>query len=467
MEGFTVDPRKTTPEEFERGLHDAKLVFNGTRVEFAEGETANVNVEDLPSGTDVVETNVNAKISCDQDQQTVSLDKSVGVSAVVVNGDSVTKLEVTQQVTLVGSADGDKELIQFSGSGEKQVTLTAGSLTLGQEGSTANAGKISVALTVQNQTSLTVKEGSYTLSDVTASTGGKIEVSNGNVAVDKLTLDGGNLTAENGQLTAQTMTLGKSSVISLGDAITQIATLVIDAIQDAVHTITGEMKTDSLQVKEGASSIIRIGTSTAQGDQENKAGRLEIAKNFIMKGLTFFLDPVYQNGTIADASKLSVASTSIDGKIAVGENSYAVLGSQGADADQKMIDDSGIAWDGTTNSALFVAQPVTITSTGGILVDKTATATSSIADGSVTFAANSVLVANARLRTMPRLFLSGISTSPRRTRCLQRKTEVRWATESSSRMSRLPMRCGSLMGQDPDLDSTSLSSSMQERSTET
>ncbi len=375
----------------------AKLVFNGTRVEFAEGETANVNVKDLPDGTDVVETNVNAKISCDQDQQTVSLDKSVGVSAVVVNGDSVTKLEVTQQVTLVGSADGDKELIQFSGSGEKQVTLTAAgsSLTLGQEGSTANAGKISVALTVQNQTSLTVKEGSYTLSDVTASTGGKIEVSNGNVAVDKLTLDGGNLTAENGQLTAQTMTLGKSSVISLGDAITQIATLVIDAIQDAVHTITGEMKTDSLQVKEGASSFIRIGTSTAQGDQENKAGRLEIAKNFIMKGLTFFLDPVYQNGTIADASKLSVASTSIDGKIAVGENSYAVLGSQGADADQKMIDDSGIAWDGTTNSALFVAQPVTITSTGGILVDKTATATSSIADGSVTFAANSVLVANA------------------------------------------------------------------------
>ena len=375
----------------------AKLVFNGTRVEFAEGETANVNVEDLPSGTDVVETNVNAEISGKPGQQTVSLGKSVGVSAVVVNGESVTKLEVTQQVTLVGSADGDKELIQFSGSGEKQVTLTAAgsSLTLGQEGSTANAGKISVALTVQNQTSLTVKEGSYTLSDVTASTGGKIEVSNGNVAVDKLTLDGGNLTAENGQLTAQTMTLGKSSVISLGDAITQIATLVIDAIQDAVHTITGEMKTDSLQVKEGASSFIRIGTSTAQGDQENKAGRLEIAKNFIMKGLTFFLDPVYQNGTIADASKLSVASTSIDGKIAVGENSYAVLGSQGADADQKMIDDSGIAWDGTTNSALFVAQPVTITSTGGILVDKTATATSSIADGSVTFAANSVLVANA------------------------------------------------------------------------
>ena len=28
MEGFTVDPRKTTPEEFERGLRDAKLVFN-------------------------------------------------------------------------------------------------------------------------------------------------------------------------------------------------------------------------------------------------------------------------------------------------------------------------------------------------------------------------------------------------------------------------------------------------------
>ena len=28
MEGFTVDPRKTTPEELERGLHDAKLVFN-------------------------------------------------------------------------------------------------------------------------------------------------------------------------------------------------------------------------------------------------------------------------------------------------------------------------------------------------------------------------------------------------------------------------------------------------------
>ena len=28
MEAFTVDPRKTTPEEFERGLRDARLVFN-------------------------------------------------------------------------------------------------------------------------------------------------------------------------------------------------------------------------------------------------------------------------------------------------------------------------------------------------------------------------------------------------------------------------------------------------------
>ena len=27
MEGFIVDPRKTGPEEFERGLRDAKLVF--------------------------------------------------------------------------------------------------------------------------------------------------------------------------------------------------------------------------------------------------------------------------------------------------------------------------------------------------------------------------------------------------------------------------------------------------------
>ena len=32
MEGFTVDPRKTTPEEFERGLRDAKLVFNINRL---------------------------------------------------------------------------------------------------------------------------------------------------------------------------------------------------------------------------------------------------------------------------------------------------------------------------------------------------------------------------------------------------------------------------------------------------
>ena len=28
MKGFAVDPRKTAPEEFERGLRDAKLVFN-------------------------------------------------------------------------------------------------------------------------------------------------------------------------------------------------------------------------------------------------------------------------------------------------------------------------------------------------------------------------------------------------------------------------------------------------------
>ena len=138
-------------------------------------------------------------------------------------------------------------------------------------------------------------------------------------------------------------------------------------------------------------AVIHVGTNTKKGELTIKDG--------FLKGIKFFLDPTWEDGMeVTDASKLLLAQTSIDGSIIVGQNSYAALGTTDASDFVKLFDNGTLTWsnNGGTLAAAYVAKPITIASTGSLVVDASLTA---VPDedpqaGSVTFAKDSVLVAN-------------------------------------------------------------------------
>ena len=84
--------------------------------------------------------------------------------------------------------------------------------------------------------------------------------------------------------------------------------------------------------------------------------------------------------------------------MAVGQNSYVVLGGTDDSNLTAAFNSGKVTWgnaDGAVLAAAYVAKPITIDSTtGGLLVDGTLTSSQDVTAGSVTFAANSALVAD-------------------------------------------------------------------------
>ena len=369
------------------------LVFNGERVDAPQGT---VDIDQIGDNKDVVESNVTVKVDADE-TGTANIDKSFGVSRIELSEkvkDILIKAKDTAEkiIKLVGSGDADGELI----SGENLETVAVGenaTLQLGQSGSSNNQGQISSALTVEENGTLAVAEGTYKLADVTAKKG-KVNVDAGKVTFDKLTADEGSINISDGASVAvANLKLQGDSQIAAGKNLS-VTELVLDTTAEASHEITGTMSIDKLGVTGDQKVTLNIGTegeNGARGDLTVKGGSL--------KGLSFFLDPAYVDGqTIADGSRLVFAGDTIDGKVAVGQNSYVVLGGTDDSAVTAVFNEGKVTWgnaDGAVLAAAYVAKPITIDSTtGGLLVDGTLTSSQDVTAGSVTFAANSALVAD-------------------------------------------------------------------------
>ena len=368
------------------------LVFNGKRVDSPQGT---VDIDKIGDSTDVVESNVTVKV--DGTGETANIDKSFGVSRIEV-ADTIKDVLIKgveaakKIIKLVGSGDASGELI--GGSALKNVAVGEhATLQLGQSGSSNNQGQISSALTVEENGTLAVAEGTYKLANVTAKKG-MVNVDAGKVTFDKLTADEGSINISDGASVAvSSLTLQGDSQIAAGTNLS-VTELVLDTTADASHEITGTMSIDKLGVTGDNKVTLNIGTEGENGAR----GDLTV-KGDSLKGLSFFIDPAYVDGqTIADGSRLVFAGDTIDGKVAVGQNSYVVLGGTDDSAVTAVFNEGKVTWgnaDGAVLAAAYVAKPITIDSTtGGLLVDGTLTSSQDVTAGSVTFAANSALVAD-------------------------------------------------------------------------
>ena len=391
-DAFYNDLYKKSAENTLNDKSKTTLVFNGQRVD-AKGS---VDIGDIEDNDKTVESNVTVKVDADETGK-AEIDKSFGVSRIELSEkvkDILIKAKDAAEkvIKLVGSDKADGELI----SGESLSTIAVGkkaTLQLGEAGSIHNQGQISTALTVEENGTLAVKTGDFKLVDVTAKKG-MVNIDAGKVTFDKLTADGGAINISDGASVAvENLKLQGDSQIAAGTNMA-VTKLVLDKTADAAHEITGAMTIDELAVTGNKNVTLNIGTEGENGTR----GDLTLKGNSLA-GLSFFLDPAYVDGqTIADGSRLMFAGDTVDGKVAVGQNSYVVLGGTDDSNLTAAFNSGKVTWgnaDGAVLAAAYVAKPITIdSSTGGLLVDGTLTSSQDVTAGSVTFKANSALVAD-------------------------------------------------------------------------
>ena len=391
-DAFYNDLYKKSAENTLNEKSKTTLVFNGQRVD-AKGS---VDIGDIGDNDKTVESNVTVKVDADETGK-AEIDKSFGVSRIELSEkvkDILIKAKDTAEkiIKLVGSDKKDGELI----SGENLANIAVGekaTLQLGESGSIHNQGQISAALTVEENGTLAVKTGDFKLADVTAEKG-KVNVDAGKVTIEKLTTNEGTLTIGDAATVAvSNLTLKGDSQIAAGKNLS-VKELKLDQAGGS-HTITGGMTIDKL-ASAADNVLFNIGTEGENGTR----GDVTVKGNSLA-GLNFFLDPAYVDGqTIADGSRLVFEGSAVDGKITVGQNSYVVLGGTDDSNLTAAFNSGKVTWgnaDGAVLAAAYVASPVKIdASKGALVVDgslTTAPATAPTA-GSVTFAANSALVAD-------------------------------------------------------------------------
>ena len=317
-------------------------------------------------------TEIDATGNVDNDG-TVSVKADVGGKTIDVG--SASKVEVTSNTTLTLVGSRGDELINFSSTGDKAVDIQ-GTLKLGSV-SVETSGKLTSTVNVEG--TVAVENGSF---DLTKLTTGTTSSTTAAIEVNKGSLNVGTLELNNGKATISVSDDAKMKVDEL-------------AAKAGEHIITGAVEVGKL-AQDAANALIQIGTTGKSGLK----GALTIAEGGL-KGLKFFLDPTWKDGMeVTDASSLRIAETNVDGQIVVGQNSYVSLGTTDDSAFVQLFNDGTLTWGGEngTLAAVYVAKPITIASTGSLVVDaslETVPANDPTA-GSVTFAAGSVLVANVK-----------------------------------------------------------------------
>ena len=367
---YTLSDADNAHIAFDAQTNKPTLNFTGKLVNDQGAELTEVNLQQLNHG---VHESVDIKATHD----TSIADKAIGGKTLKVEQGASVNVANNGNLTLVGENKADQELIAFDDQATNKTVNASGEgagLVLGSTTKTS-AGKISAKVTISDSANLTTQNGDFALNDVTLSEKGQINVGNGNLNIEKLTVQG--------DATIANTETGSTSVKEFSVA------------GNGTTTITGEITTDKLQVLDRANggATINVGRHEARGD-------LTIKDDSSIAGLTFFLDPTWVEGKeVTDASRLVLPKSELDANVIVGHNSYVVLGSNSDAAFLQLFKDRVLTWGDKTDkgqvlAAAYIAKPLTV-KTGSLMVDssqKGDTQPTAGAAGSVSFGANSVMV---------------------------------------------------------------------------
>lgn len=331
-------------------VQNGTVSFTGELVDDDGSVLEEIGYDQVEEGA--IHETVDVEVSGSETEGSVTLDKNFGAESLVVNNATNVTVSNDKTVTLVGNAD-NGELVNFDQTEGDKTIAVSGELSLGKaDGSTSGQittaqVKLEGAEEEGTGAKLSVQNGKFTVADVAAADKSEIAVHAGDLTVTKLTVDNAATVTVLGSVTAESI----------------------------VHEA------------EGNTATVRVGTSET-------AGKLTVGSESI-EGLTFFLDPTWVDGKeVTDASHLVFQNTTIDGNIVVGQNSYAVLGTNDDAAFLELFENGTLTWGNTgTLAAAYVGSPITVT--GTLVVDSDLTdVPSNKPAGTVSFASNAVLVAD-------------------------------------------------------------------------
>lgn len=308
----------------------------------------------------------NLVIGSSSDANTTAIGQSVGVQSIDLC-DSAESVTVTSghQLTLVGDG-GD---LITGGSENLHVDVgtegSVGTLRLGSSAVETSGGTLDAALNVQNAgSSVVVEAGSFTVTGEVANEG-HIVVEDGAELVleDKLTLNNGTI------------------------------------------EVRGTAQIDNVALNEGASGLITVGTDSTSGEVRFTGTTLD--------GAVVFLDPAWRESggdRIEDASKSYWAHDSVDGAFIAGRNSVAVFGTDDFGTVSTLFGLGGFTWGpNDITAAAYIGKPISLTSTGRIIVNGALTEAPSELTEAVTFAANSLLIADVSELTADKALITTTS----------------------------------------------------------
>jgi hypothetical protein len=399
--------------------NDKTLVLSGSSEEGTKlvsgGDNLTVNVESgsLQLGTSAAKENNGGSIT-----GSVSLSNSSSTLAVETGSFTVTGG--------VKAADGSTVSVA------KDATLTS-------DVSVSNAGKTTVSGSLNSQTvsldsahlsvsgkadvseTLTAKQGSTVSVEGTLSSKSvklsetKLEVAgNANVSA-KLDADKGSI-AVNGTLKANNVALTGTELKVSGNAAVTDTLTAVEGSAIAVHgtlnskaleldstvlTVKGAAKVENKLTAENgtiaveggkleADEIALKGTTVTIGNDDSR-GELSV-KKLALGGGTIFLDPAYSEEASA-AYIESLANDTVDGTIAVGQNSKLVIGADSLTPLNDALSAAGLEWgESGIGSAVYIAKSLKIEENGGIVIDSSMTSGTSASVNGLKIASGSALI---------------------------------------------------------------------------
>ena len=153
------------------------------------------------------------------------------------------------------------------------------------------------------------------------------------------------------------------------------------------NVIKGKVTSEKLEAKDKNTKI-------HLGDKEH-AGKMH-AKESKLNGGTLFLDPAYAKG-VGEGSEFALENANaLDGAYIAGQNSTISFGVAGTNVAEEVFAKTGLTFgnDGDVDAVVYIDGTTDVTN-GSITADGALTSASSVANGTVAFAANSLLMVEA------------------------------------------------------------------------
>jgi len=220
------------------------------------------------------------------------------------------------------------------------------------------------------------------------------EVSKQNITLNNVVFKKSEVNVQDSNVTVEGdegMTLNDSTLNVAGKGVLNVDKVTVtsdDTTNITNSVITGILATKELIVEDGKKAVLNIGDDSA-------AANVTVDKINLNKGV-LITDPAWKvdgTDTVADASELATNTTDLDGTFVAGRNSIIAFGTTDTEKARNVFEESQLTW-GKNNvtAAAYVEEPINVVK-GALVVDGSmTTAPQASVDGTVNFAANSILM---------------------------------------------------------------------------